>query len=221
MDMFGKQASDYEIWPMCSIENLAVPKKGSMRTGPFGSDLKHSEFVDSGVAVIGIDNAVKNEFSWGERRFITQEKYQKLKRYRVFPKDLIITIMGTTGRIAVIPEDIPLAISTKHLAVITLNQKLALPEFIHSAFKLHPLIQSQLRQKCKGAIMDGLNLGLIKSLEVKLPPLALQKEYATVLSNLEDKIKIVRQQAEQYESFFGSLMTKAFNGELNIKNKAA
>lgn len=216
IDMFGSKAPGYSKWPLHHIEELAESKKGSMRTGPFGSDLKHSEFVDEGIAVIGIDNAVKNEFAWGERRFITPEKYEKLKRYRVYPQDLIITIMGTTGRIAVIPNDIPLSISTKHLAVITLDKEKVLPEFLAIAIKTHPDLLHQILDSNKGAIMDGLNLGLIKALSLKLPPLDLQSEYLAVLKVIQEQVFESRSSLKQHNDLFNALMQKAFKGELNL-----
>nr|PMI56456.1 hypothetical protein BCU41_10830 [Vibrio lentus] len=216
IDMFGSKASGYPEWSLHRIEELAESKKGSMRTGPFGSDLKHSEFVDEGIAVIGIDNAVKNEFTWGERRFITPEKYEKLKRYRVYPRDLIITIMGTTGRIAVIPDDIPLSISTKHLAVITLDKEKVVPEFLAIAIKTHPDLLNQILDSNKGAIMDGLNLGLIKALSLRLPPLDLQLEYLAVLKVIHDRISESRLSHNQYHELFNALMQKAFKGELDL-----
>ncbi|EGR1138484.1 restriction endonuclease subunit S [Vibrio cholerae] len=216
IDMFGSKASGYSEWPLHRIEELAESKKGSMRTGPFGSDLKHSEFVDEGIAVIGIDNAVKNEFAWGERRFITPEKYEKLKRYRVYPQDLIITIMGTTGRIAVIPDDIPLSISTKHLAVITLDKDKVIPEFLATAIKTHPDLLHQIIDSNKGAIMDGLNLGLIKALSLRLPPLDLQLKYLAGLKVIRERIFESRSSHEQNNDLFNSLMQKAFKGELNL-----
>jgi type I restriction enzyme S subunit len=215
LEIVGPGASDYEKWPVDTIAGLALDKKNSMRTGPFGSDLRHSEFVDKGIVVLGIDNAVKNYFDWGERRFITTEKYEKLKRYRIFPGDVIITIMGTTGRSAVVPDDIPLAITTKHLAAITLNRELTHPEFIVYAIHDHPEILHQIERAQRGAIMNGLNLTLIKELHFRVPPLPIQEHFASIVHKVRETLNKLSK-ANEYGAgnLFNSLVQRAFRGEL-------
>lgn len=168
--MFGGN----DEWAIVSVGDIC----SDMRTGPFGSALHHDEFVEDGIFVLGIDNAVENKFSYNRMRYITEEKYQKLKRYTVKPLDVIITIMGTVGRSAVIPKDIPLAINTKHLACLTLKSELADPYFIANAFQIHPEIIAQMHRSSQGAIMNGLNITIIKNLKFKLPPLNLQQSFA-------------------------------------------
>lgn len=212
LEMCGPRAKDYARWPLRTIESLARGEKGSMRTGPFGSDLRHSEFVEEGVAVLGIDNAVQNRFAWGERRFITEEKYESLRRYTVRPGDVIVTIMGTTGRSAVVPDDIPTAITTKHLATITLDRNVAEPEFVAQALHRHPDVLTQIANAHRGAIMNGLNLGLIKSLEVRLPPIEVQRGFVKVTAAVrQSEEKITR---ASRISLSDVLTQRAFSGKL-------
>jgi type I restriction enzyme S subunit len=214
LHIVGFKNPQHESWKRYSIEDLAAPQKGAMRTGPFGSDLRHSEFVDSGIAVLGIDNAVKNQFGWDERRYITEEKFRDLRRYQVYPGDIIVTIMGTTGRSAVVPDDIPTAITTKHLATITCNRRLVEPDFLSFAIHSDPLLIGQIKQANKGAIMDGLNLGIIKSLQIHLPPMELQKQFSQLLRTVSK----LKREAETGDgsgtSLFQSLSQRAFRGEL-------
>ena len=201
-------------WEPFTIEALAEARKGAIRSGPFGSALRHGEFVDEGIAVLGIDNAVQNKFAWAERRFITPSKYEELRRYRVFPGDVIITIMGTTGRSAVVPDDIPEAITTKHLATITCNKELIHPEVLSFAIHSDPLIIRQIKSFNKGAIMDGLNLGIIRKLEINLPPMEDQLRFVAMLWKARAIEARSQTPAGSGEDLFQSLSQRAFRGEL-------
>lgn len=212
LDMFAGASS--EAWDLTSIEDVAAAKKAAIRTGPFGSQLLHSEFTDSGVAVLGIDNAVENQFRWAKPRYISTEKYDALRRYTVYPGDVLITIMGTCGRCAVVPDDVPVAINTKHLCCVTLDQARCLPVFLHSYFLHHPLARKYLRQTAKGAVMDGLNMGIIRNLPLRLPPPSLQAEFKGRLAAIDEVATRQQQSRSALDALYLSLLHRAFRGEL-------
>ena len=189
-------------WPYCTIADVS----NDMRTGPFGSALHHDEFIDSGVFVLGLDNAVEDKLSYNRMRYITAEKYQELKRYTVYPGDVIITIMGTVGHSAVIPADMPKAINTKHLACITPNAKMVNAQFLSCAFQVHPDIRAQLQKQCKGAIMDGLNLTIIKGLSFHIPPINLQDRFVGFYEQVDKSKAAVQKALDETQLLFDSLM---------------
>lgn len=207
-----------EGWVETTVKEIATPAKGSIRTGPFGSQLLHSEFVDEGIAVLGIDNAVANEFRWGKSRFITPEKYQQLARYTVHPGDVLITIMGTCGRCAVVPDDIPTAINTKHLCCITLDRKQCLPSYLHTYFLHAPQSQEFLAKHAKGAIMAGLNMSLIQELPVMLPPIRVQAEIVEAAGDLRAETQhlesLYQRKLAALDELKQSLLHQAFSGAL-------
>lgn len=214
LNLVGLKHPGYKSWEPVAIESLAEDRRGSIRSGPFGSALLHSEFVDEGIAVLGIDNAVKNKFEWAERRYITPEKYEELRRYRVYPKDVIITIMGTTGRSAVVPDDIPEAITTKHLASITCDLSKVLPEVLSFAIHSDPVVIDQIRAANKGAIMDGLNLRIIRQIKLRKPPMRQQRLFADLLQKTHAAIRKMTTPVGEGSELFSSLSQRAFRGEL-------
>lgn len=203
-DMFGAVSAT------ARVEDIAT----QIRTGPFGSQLLHSEFVDEGVAVLGLDNVVGNEFRWAERRFITPAKYEQLKRYTVRPGDVLISIMGTTGRCVVVPRDIPTAINTKHICAITARPELLDPTFLRASFLWHPESRAHLRRQTKGSIMDGLNMGIIKAMPVPVPSLSLQQEFARRAGKVDDQRTAVRATQGAGDELFASLQSRAFQAGL-------
>lgn len=214
LDMFGDPVTNPKGWELRSIENLLADKRNAIRTGPFGSQLKVSEFVEKGVPVLGIDNIVTNEFKWTKQRCLPFEKYEEFQRYQVFPDDVIVTIMGTTGRVVVAPQDLPECMSTKHLCVFTLDKSYADPVFIWGTLMFDQMVRNQAKVSGGGAIMEGWNLGIIKSLMVRVPPIKLQKQFRVVIEQIKKSKEAELKAANLENDLFNSLVQRAFRGDL-------
>jgi type I restriction enzyme, S subunit len=137
--MFGDPSTNPQGWDRIPLSQLLRDNKGALQSGPFGSNLHNADFVNEGtVFVVGIDNVQDTGFQIGRNRRITWEKYQELKKYKLKPGDVLITIMGTVGRICIFPEWIGDAICTKHVYRIQTNQDLLDPEYLCASIGSRP-----------------------------------------------------------------------------------
>lgn len=206
--MFSDQAARSQHWPVATIERLLARRRGSIRSGPFGSQLRHSEFTDQGVPVLGIDNVVANRFLWAKPRHVPPEKYANFSRYRVFPGDVIITIMGTTGRVCVAPDDLPECMSTKHLCVLTLDRSLVEPLFVWGALLFDDNVRAQTRVHGQGQIMEGWNLTIVKRLRLRIPPIEIQRSFARTMVRIMALENIVLESSDTASDLRASLMAR-------------
>ena len=206
ISMFGAHEALSQDWPVATVEQLLASKRGAIRTGPFGSQLKHSEFTGQGVPILGIDNVVTNRFLWTKPRYIPPEKYANFLRYRVFPGDVIVTIMGTTGRVCVAPDDLPECMSTKHLCVLTLDRSLVEPLFVWGALLFDENVRAQTRVQGQGQIMEGWNLTIVKRLQLRIPPIDIQRSFARIVARTMTLGEIVSSSSNAASALSASLM---------------
>ncbi len=197
-----------------TIEQLLEQRAGSIRTGPFGSDLLHSEFIAQGIPVLGIDNVVVNEFRWTEPRCIPESKYEAFKRFRVFPGDVLVTIMGTVGRCAVAPENLPVCMSTKHLCVMSLDRTRLEPHYLWASILFDESVRHQTKIVGSGAIMEGWNSTIIRKLKIRVPSIEKQRAFsARVVEVHEMKVEQAASR-KSHDDLFQSVLYRAFQGEL-------
>ncbi len=140
--------------------------------------------------MIGIDNVRDGEFSLGSNHRISESKFQELAKYTARPRDVLITVMATIGRVCVVPQDIEPAIITKHVYRITVNLEVAIPDYVAIALRGSREVRAQLMGSVQGQTRPGLNGGLIKEIRVPVPPLDYQQ---SIVAEVDRRFSIVRE----------------------------
>lgn len=198
---------------MVEIGSLALNKKGAFKIGPFGSSLKKSELVSSGIPVAGIENVLPNEFVKGFRRFITPQKFDELSDYEILLGDVLVTTMGTIGRAAVVPPNLERTIFDSHLFRMRVDINQVYPSYLCYAVN-SDIVVRQLNRMARGSIMDGLNTTILKECVIPLPPLLEQERIVKVLDQASGLCAQQREAMRQAEHLFNTLLHKAFASEL-------
>jgi type I restriction enzyme S subunit len=205
-------------WTWKPIQDLARASKGSIQSGPFGSNLLHSEFQSTGILAIGIDNVLDGEFSYGRQHRISPQKYKTLKKYTAHSLDVLVTVMATVGRCCVVPADIETAIMTKHVYRISCNQAMVSPHFLMHCIRGCPDAIAQVQGEIQGATRPGINGKILKEIKIPLPPLTEQQEIVRrveALFKTADRIEERYRKAKTFiDKLTQSILAKAFRGEL-------
>lgn len=208
---YYSQLVDNNVWDKVRISDIA----NEIKSGPFGTQLHVSQFSDKGeIYVYGIDDLTKKA---PKTRFLSIVELDKYKRYRVNGDDVLISIMGTVGRTKVVPKDIGLAINTKHLVDITLNQDLCKPYFLAYTLENDRKVKRQIESSKHGAVMSAINMSDVKKLKITLPSIKVQMYFEEVYHQVKDIQKCMEEEIQLLKELRKSLLAKYFreNNPLN------
>lgn len=215
------------IWNEASIDEIKSSEKYSCVGGPFGSDLTGAHYVDFGVPVIrGTNLPFDKKFSVDDFVYVSEEKANKLKSNTAYPGDLIFTQRGTLGQVGIVPSGkFDRYIISQSQMKLTIDSAKADPLYVYYYFRTKQSIV-RIENLSLQAGVPHINLGILKKFKIPLPPLAIQKTIASILSSYDEliennnqRIKLLEEMAEEiYKEWFvrfrfpGYEKTKVING---------
>ncbi|BFT94108.1 MAG: hypothetical protein MNSN_05210 [Minisyncoccus archaeiphilus] len=212
LEMFGDPVKNEKGYSMKKISDIAIKEKNGIKAGPFGSSLKKEFYVKSGYKIYGQEQVIKNNFNYGDY-YINEEKYCQLESCKIQQGDILISLVGTFGKISVVPDNFEPGIINPRLMKITPNQTIILPLFLKELL-INETTQKQIKGMSHGGTMGIVNVGIVKNIKIIVPNIEEQKQYLQI----KKKIGLIKQsmlaQSMELENQFQSLMQKAFKGEL-------
>ncbi|MCZ0749993.1 restriction endonuclease subunit S [Aeromonas enteropelogenes] len=203
-------------WSVVELEKLLADVVAPMRSGPFGSALLKEELVDEGIPLLGIDNIFVEQFNPKYRRFVTPEKFQELSRYAVRAGDVVITIMGTVGRTCVIPDNIGVALSSKHLWTMTFDTQKILPDLVCWQLNYSSWAESWFRRESQGGVMEAIQSQTLKRLKLVVPVPEEQEKLKEIYLNLNDRLNSERKQLAKLKLEKAGLMRDLLTGKVPV-----
>ena len=181
--------------------------------GPFGSNIKVSCFVDSGVPVLNGSNL--EGFSLFEKafRYVTEEKADSLNKANAHRGDIVITHRGTLGQIVFIPQDSRYdryVISQSQFRV-RCNDKV-LPEYLVYYFHT-PIGQYKLLSNASQVGVPALARpsSTFQQIEVTLPELSIQKRVVEIITTIQRKIENNQELNDNLEQQAAALFSSLYN----------
>lgn len=209
----GKELGEWEQKQLKDIVN-----EGGIFDGPFGSNLKTSDYIDHGVRVVRLENIANLRFINEKTAYISNEKYETLKKHTVGCGDIIFSsFISDNTRVCLLPELDTLAIAKADCFCIRPKQSIADSQYLCFVLASVEMFH-QLFNLIHGATRPRINTTQLKQVEITIPPLPEQKEIvrrADMLFGLVDKIEMrynaVRKSLAKAER---AIYAKAFRGEL-------
>lgn len=202
-------------WNVYNTNDLLLDKKGAIKIGPFGSQLKKENMVNTGYKVYGQENVIDNDFTAGDR-FVAEGKFIQLRSCELKKGDVVISMMGTIGKCEIAPDDIEVGIMDSHLLRLQINPNVCDKQLLRQLIGEYELIKLQINRLSVGGIMDGLSSKVVKKLEFYLPPIKQQQKIAKVLSTVDKLIEKTQSLIDKYTAVKQGMMADLFTRGIDL-----
>ncbi|WP_209329181.1 restriction endonuclease subunit S [Lunatimonas salinarum] len=190
---------------------------GKIMTGPFGSMLHQSDYVEEGIPVVNPQNIVDGKIVPLSKTMINQDTFSRLAKYALILGDIVIARRGEMGRCAVVrKENINWLCGTGSF-VIRVNPKKADSNFLNLILSSNS-VKQQLEKSSIGATMSNLNQTILSELPIRIPSVEEQQTIVRQLDALRAETQkleaVYRKKIADLEELKKSILQKAFTGEL-------
>ncbi|MFT5542593.1 MAG: type I restriction enzyme S subunit [Arenicella sp.] len=190
---------------------------GGVFTGPFGSLLHKSDYIENGIPLVNPAHITSNGIETDPRKTISNETAQRLSNYIMRQGDVVIARRGEMGRCALISKHEDGFLCGTGSFVIKSS------EGFYGQYLVRYLrsfsCKAKLEKIAGGAVMPNLSNKDLSNLKIIIPPLEKQISISNSIDKLaidiEKVISIYQNKINNLEELKKSILQKAFAGEMS------
>ena len=196
-------------WVQTTVGDFLEQHGGEIKTGPFGTKLKASEYSEVGVPVISVGEVQLGRLTLHERTpKVDVDVTTRMPEYLLKTGDIVFGRKGAVERSARVSSE------EEGWFLGSDGIRLRLPECCDSRFIAYSFLTTAHKQwmvqHAAGTTMASLNEKIIRLIPLSLPPLPIQKVIADNLEALDQKIALNRQINTTLESMAQALFKSWF-----------
>jgi len=158
------------------------------QTGPFGSQLHESDYVEFGTPMVTVEHLGIEEFLLENLPKVSDEDKERLSKYVLKEGDIVFSRVGSIDRCTYVSKNEDGWMFSGRCICVRANSKVN-PRYLNFYFRQEHFKKMMLNISV-GATMPSLNTKLMDGIKVYLPDLRTQNNVSYLLSNIDDKIKL-------------------------------
>ncbi len=200
IEMFGDPVMNPMGW---EVEGLG--KVCDVRDGTHDSPAYCSE----GFPLVTSKNVSSGKIDLSDCSYIAKDDYEKInQRSKVDKGDIIMPMIGTVGIPVIVNFEPNFAI--KNVALIKFNSSSAVNNVYIKVLLESNYFDNAIMRKVRGGTQKFISLGDIRKLQVLVPPIALQNQFAAFVAQVDKSKSVLRKLLEKQELLRAALMQEYF-----------
>lgn len=195
-----------EDWEVKSLDGICELIDGDRSSNyPSGDDI-----VEHGILFLSTSNIKNNKLDYNNLRYITEEKFNSLRKGKLEKNDIIITLRGTIGSVALF-NDKNFETGFINAQMLIIRSKLINSNYLHN-YLTSIIFKKQLEIISSGSAQPQLTKRDLATVKIVVPPLKEQEKIAEIFSSVDSQIddteKLIEKTKELKKGLVKNLLTK-------------
>jgi type I restriction enzyme, S subunit len=207
-------------WACIDLTVLTKRFGGSIQTGPFGSQLHASDYVESGVPVVMPKDIVNRRATTDSVARIGAADADRLSRHKLQAGDIVFSRRGDVERHALITEREVGWLCGTGCLLLRPGHLWESPGYLSMLLDA-PRARTWLVQHAVGATMPNLNTGILGSVPVVLPSTSVLRAFEELMSVTEQQRSRNASMSETLATLRDTLLPRLISGQLRLPEALA
>jgi type I restriction enzyme, S subunit len=206
-----------EGWLVKKLGEIADSNKKWSFTGvPFGSNLKSSDYTETGIRIIQLQNIGDGVFNNASEVFTSKSKADELISCNIYPGEIILSKTGDpVARACIIPNNHDRFLMCSDGIRLVVNEREYNTYFIYTYIN-SPVFRVLAENNSTGSTRKRIGLSQLRNLELLLPILDEQTAIAEILFSMDTEIITLEQKLSKYKMLKQGIMQELLTGKIRL-----